>query len=72
MWSIFHCLALGTLIMTYENEDYNVPRWDKEKVHFDIKQENRQLETVCPFNNRHPISDRYYSTIGSSDKARRS
>lgn len=48
MWSIFHCLALGTLVMSHGNEDYLLPKWNKEIVHFDIKQENCQLESHPP------------------------
>jgi hypothetical protein len=48
LWSIFHCLALGTLVMSHGNEDYLIPKWNKEIVHFDIKQENREFAKRRP------------------------
>ena len=48
MWSIFHCLSLGALVMSHGREDYLLPKWNKEIVHFDLKQENCQLSNVSP------------------------
>lgn len=39
-WQIFHCLARSALVLEHGSESEDKPRWNREIVHFDIKQEN--------------------------------
>lgn len=40
MWSVFHCLARGALVMAHGSEDTSRLPWNKDIVHFDLKPQN--------------------------------
>lgn len=43
MWGLFHCLALSALVMFQGSENLSTFRWNREIVHFDLKQENCKI-----------------------------
>jgi hypothetical protein len=47
MWAIFHCFALGALVMDHGNEDLKLASWGREMCHFDIKPENSKTAVVA-------------------------
>lgn len=40
IWLAFQCLALGAHALEYGHEDMDLPKWNKELVHFDLKPGN--------------------------------
>ncbi|KAH8598920.1 hypothetical protein B0O99DRAFT_30463 [Bisporella sp. PMI_857] len=46
LWGVFHCMARAIFVLEHGSEDPNKPKWNREIVHFDLKEENSILSPL--------------------------